>query len=69
MIGVADTLSSGLAPSIGTVQKHEGFLFNQSLPWERNVNNGYPNVVFSPDDPHGTYRIWYHPSFPECAVD
>jgi hypothetical protein len=59
-IGVVDTMSPGLAPAIGTVQKHPGFLFNQTEPWEANVNNGYPNVVYSPGDPHGTYRIWYN---------
>ena len=59
-IGVVGTLSPGLAPAIGTVQKHPGFLFNQTEPWEHDVNNGYPNVVYSPGDPHGTYRIWYN---------
>jgi hypothetical protein len=47
-IGAVGTLSSGLTLAIGTVQKHPGFLFNQTEPWEHNVNNGYPNVVYSP---------------------
>jgi hypothetical protein len=60
-IGVVGTLSSpGLAPSIGTVEKHPGFLLNQTKVWETNINNGYPNVIFSPGDPLGTYRLWYN---------
>ena len=67
-IGSVGTISAGLAPAIGTVQKHPGMLFNQTEPWEYNVNNGYPNVVFDPTDPHGTYRIWYRPTAHSCSV-
>ena len=109
-------MSAGVLASIGVVEKHSSFLFNQTKPWEvcasrppvaqpmlrrlssvsptcaraalggrltslgrvpslfcspvllplglphtqANVNNGYPNVVYDPADPHGAYRLWYN---------
>ena len=44
-IGIVAQHSVGVIAVIGQVSKHPGFLFNQTEPWEGNVNNGYPNVV------------------------
>jgi hypothetical protein len=49
-----------LTPSIGTVQKHaRNPLLVQDKAWEPRLDNAYPNVVHSPGDPNGDFRLWY----------
>ena len=53
-------LPAGVAVSIGTVTKHPGNpLLIQDKPWEPRLDNSYPNVVHTPSDPMGAYRMWY----------
>ena len=69
LIGVAASTTDGAAAvssRIGTVTKFSGNpLLTQSLPWESNINNGYPSVHFDADPPDGdgsgtgAYRLWY----------
>ena len=35
-------------------------LFVQDQPWEQRIDNGYPNIVYQPnDDDTPTYQLWY----------
>eukprot|EP00039_Didymoeca_costata_P002400 m.59923 g.59923 ORF g.59923 m.59923 type:complete len:495 (-) comp11280_c0_seq6:124-1608(-) len=62
-------LPSGIQYVIGTVQKHAGNpLFVQDKPWEPRLDNGYPNVVYSPDDDLGAYRLWYGDCVKGCGT-
>ena len=46
--------------SIGAVAKHAANpLFEQDKAWEPRLDNGYPNIVHSPSDPNGAWRLWY----------
>jgi hypothetical protein len=63
-IGIVASTSPGVAVAIGTVEKSASNpLFDQSEPWESgargSINNGYPNVIHTPGDSLGAYRLWY----------
>ena len=60
MLGVVAQRDAGVKPAIGTVRKHPANpLFGKTEPWEEDINNGYPTVLYDPADPLGTYRCWY----------
>ena len=42
----------------------------QDQPWEFRYDNGYPNVIRSPGDPHGEWRVWYNSAIngANCSV-
>eukprot|EP01084_Bolivina_argentea_P075573 136989_1 len=48
-----------VAPSV--MKYNANPLFIQDKPWEERIDNGYPNVVYSPDDTDTskTYQLWY----------
>ena len=63
-IGVLAARSPGLTVAIGSVEKSAANpLFDQTESWESDpkgsINNGYPNVIHTPSDPLGAYRLWY----------
>ena len=56
--------ASGVTTQVGTATKHPQCspCFHQTKPWEMRLDNGYPNVHFTPDseDPAaGTWSLWY----------
>jgi hypothetical protein len=52
--------AAGVNAAFGTVTKSASNpLFTKSKPWEKDINNGYPTVIYDPGDPLGTYRCWY----------
>ena len=59
---VAPAAHGALHLSIGAAAKHAANpLFEQDKAWEPRLDNGYPNVVFSPSDAnvYGAWRLWY----------
>ena len=59
MLGIVAQRDVGVKPVIGTVQKHSANpLFGKTEPWEEDINNGYPTVLYDPTDPLGAYRCW-----------
>jgi hypothetical protein len=59
VLGIVAQRDGGVKPAIGTVQKHPANpLFGKTEPWEEDINNGYPTVLYDPTDPLGTYRCW-----------
>ena len=45
-----------------SLEKYSGNpLFGQDRPWEARIDNGYPNVIYSPNlnDKSKTYQLWY----------
>lgn len=51
--------SVGVTRVIGTVKRSEEPLMQQTEKWEARCDNGYPNVLHNPNDPHGEFRLWY----------
>ena len=51
--------SMGLQRVIGTVKRNPEPLMQQTEFWEKRCDNGYPNVLHNPEDPHGAFRLWY----------
>eukprot|EP01050_Picozoa_sp_SAG11_P006056 SAG11_NODE_456_length_9319_cov_5.131128_5_plen_140_part_00 len=49
----------GVTRVIGTVGRTQEPLMQQTELWEARCDNGYPNVLHNPDDPHGAFRLWY----------
>ena len=44
--------------TVGKVRKHEkNPLFGEDKPWEKRIDNGYPNVIFDEEDQ--LYKCWY----------
>jgi hypothetical protein len=53
-------LPAGIAVTIGTVTKDpRNPLLIQDKPWEPRLDNSYPNVIHTPSDSMGAYRLWY----------
>ena len=46
-----------LAPSL--VKFAGNPLFGQDKPWEPRIDNGYPNVVYLPNNGNKTWQLWY----------
>ena len=45
---------------LGVVAKESANpLLVQDQPWENRLDNSYPNIVHSPGDPLGSWRLWY----------
>jgi hypothetical protein len=60
LIGIVDVVGAGVNAAFGTVSKSAANpLFTKSKAWEKDINNGYPTVMYDPKDPLGTYRCWY----------
>ena len=61
LLGVVAHRDAAVQPTVGDVRKHHANpLFNQSEPWEEDVNNGYPTVIYDPDEAEsGAYRCFY----------
>lgn len=60
VFAVVDSKDDGVTTEVGTPQKFTGNpLWEQDRPWEPRIDNGYPNVIHDPDDPHGAWRMWY----------
>ena len=58
-IGLADgPLPAGVSLDIGTVRRSPAPLMVQDKLWEARCDNGYPNVIHSPGDPNGAFRLW-----------
>ena len=54
------TLTGNLRIKQGTIAKHpRNPLFIQSEPWERRIDNGYPNVVKLPTPRGSSFQLWY----------
>jgi hypothetical protein len=61
--------SLGLGARVGRAHKHpKNPLWGQDRSWETRIDNGYAEVFYDPDDPHGPWRMWYT-TFTECASD
>ena len=55
----------------GTVTKHPKCspCWKQTKLWEPRLDNGYPNVVYDPDDTiNGAYRVWYGGCVKGCGA-
>ena len=62
LLGIANMnrLTPGVRSASGVATKHPANpLFTQTEPWEANVNNGHPTVIYDPEDPLGTFRCWH----------
>ena len=46
-----------LSPSL--VKSAQNPLFGQDKPWEVRIDNGYPNVVYTPNSGNKTWQLWY----------
>ena len=46
-----------LSPSL--VKYAQNPLFGQDKPWEPRIDNGYPNVVYTPNSGNKTWQLWY----------
>lgn len=62
---IAETTGAKLTP--GTVEKdRRNPLFRGDRPWEPNISNGYPNVLY--DEQDTLYKCWYNPWIIDKAV-
>ena len=59
LVELEPSSSMGVKRVIGTVKRSEAPLMQQTEKWEARCDNGYPNVLHNPDDPHGAFRLWY----------
>ena len=55
----AGALPSGIAHAIGEGDAPSTPLMVQDQIWEPRCDNAYPNVIHSPGDPNGDWRLWY----------
>jgi hypothetical protein len=61
VLGIVAARDGSVNSTIGAVRKHPANpLFGQTAPWEAEINNGYPSVLYDPHDSLGTYRCWYN---------
>ena len=51
--------NSGLVLAPSLVKYAGNPLFGQDKPWEPRIDNGYPNVVYLPDNGDKTWQLWY----------
>ena len=60
VLGIVDPESYGMLKSvIGTVTKQSVPLFEQTKAWEPRLDNGYPNVVYNPNNTASPWQLWY----------
>ena len=62
LVDLPTIAEAGLSIASGDVSKHPEPLLVQDQPWEFRIDNGYPNIVHNPGDPHGNWRLWYSSS-------